>query len=52
MKYVFKIYQEFSNGEIDDQNVWTTANSYQEAEDNIRNEYWGIKYISLLRTEE
>lgn len=50
-KYKFKIYQDFGNGELDDQNVWTSANSQDEAESNIRGEYWGIKDIVLLSVE-
>ena len=50
-KYVFKIYQDFGNGELDDQNVWTSANSQEEAEADIRSEYWGIKDIVLLSVE-
>lgn len=50
-KYKFKIYQDFGNGELDDQNVWTSANSQNEAEANIRSEYWGIKDIVLLGVE-
>lgn len=50
-KYVFKIYQDFGGGELDDQNVWTSANSQQEAEADIRREYWGIKDMILLRVE-
>lgn len=50
-KYRFKIYQDFGNGELDDQNVWTSANSQEEAEADIRSEYWGIKDIVLLSVE-
>lgn len=50
-KYKFKIYQDFGNRELDDQNVWTSANSQSEAEANIRSEYWGIKDIILLSVE-
>lgn len=50
-KYRFKIYQDFGNGELDDQNVWTSANSQNEAEDYIRSEYYNIKDIILLSVE-
>ena len=50
-KYRFKIYQDFGNGELDDQNVWTSANSQEEAEADIRSEYWGIKDIVLTSVE-
>lgn len=51
-KYKFKIYQDFGNGELDDQNVWTRANSQEEAEADIRNEYWGIKDIVLVSVSD
>lgn len=50
-RYIFKIYQKFSNGEIDDQNVWTEANSESEARSNIRSEYYNIVDMILLRVE-
>lgn len=50
-RYIFKIYQRFSDGEIDDQNVWTEANSESEARSNIRSEYYNIVDMILLRIE-
>lgn len=50
-RYTFKIYQRFSNGEIDDQNVWTEASSESEARSYIRSEYHSIVDMVLLRVE-
>lgn len=50
-KYVFKIYQRFSDGEIDDQNVWVSASSESEARSEIRSEYYNITDMILLRVE-
>jgi len=48
-KYIFRIYQ---NGEEDGSSVWVRANSKSEAEQEIRNEYWGIDELFLLRIED
>ena len=50
-RYIFKIYQRFSDGEIDDQNVWTEAESEAEARSEIRSEYYNIVDMVLLRVE-
>lgn len=50
-KYVFKIYQRFSYGEIDDQNVWVSANSESEAREEIKSEYHNIIDMTLLKIE-
>lgn len=50
-KYVFKIYQRFSHGEIDDQNVWVNANSESEAREEIKSEYYNIIDMTLLKIE-
>ena len=50
-KYVFKIYQRFSDGEIDDQNVWVSASSESEARSEIRSEYYNIVDMILLKVE-
>jgi hypothetical protein len=47
MKYVFKIY--YSN---DDENVWISANSKQEAVYQLKSEYPRIKDYVLLRIDK
>ena len=46
-RYYFRIYQgsDFEDGD----NVWTDANSEQEARSNIESDYWGINRLDLLR---
>lgn len=48
-KYIFRIYQ---NGEEDGSSIWVRANSKEEAEHEVRSEYWGIDDLFLLRVEE
>lgn len=48
-KYIFRIKQ---NGEEDGSSVWVSANSKEEAEADIRNEYWGIDELYLIRVED
>ena len=49
-RYYFRIYQgsDFEDGD----NVWTDANSEQEARSNIESDYWGINRLDLLRVSE
>ena len=49
-RYYFRIYQgsDFEDGD----NVWTDANSEQEARSNIKSDYWGINRLDLLRVSE
>ena len=49
--YTFKIYQRFSDGEIDDQNVWVRAISEAEARSEIRSEHYNITDMILLKVE-
>lgn len=46
-KYVFNIRQNF-NGHIDDQNVWTLANSEAEARRKIQREWHSIVGMTLI----
>lgn len=46
-KYIICKYDKYGDSE----NVWTIANSEEEAIDNIQNEYWdGVRY-ELIRVE-
>jgi len=47
-KYVYKITQKFSDGEIDDQNVWLTASSESEAKSEILSDYHGVIDMVLI----
>lgn len=49
MRYIFRLYQ---NRDEDGSDVWVEADSEEEAEDKIRNEYWGIDYLYLLKVEK
>lgn len=49
-KYVFRVYTSYDSN--DGFNVWTRANSRQEAECEIRSEYHSITRVELLRTEK
>ena len=51
-KYIFKIYQKDSNGNVDDQNVWEAAESLEEAKRELYHSYWGITDIVLLKVED
>lgn len=48
-RYTFNIIQRNSEGETFDQNVWVEACSRQDAEQQVRSEYWGVIDITLLR---
>lgn len=46
MRYYFRIYQgdDYEDGDT----VWTTANSWEQAESNIRSEYHSINRLTQL----
>lgn len=50
-KYIFKRYYKCSNGEIDDENVWITADSEAEARAELKSEYWNTVDLYLLKVE-
>lgn len=51
-KYVFKRYYKCSNGTIDDENVWTRANSETEARREIMSDYHSTVDLVLLRVDK
>lgn len=48
-RYIFRIRQ---NGEEDGSSVWVRANSKEEAEAEVRHDYWGIDDLFLIRVED
>lgn len=49
--YTFNIIQRYSDGSLDDQNVWTRAISEADARQKIRSEYHNIVDMTLLKVE-
>ena len=47
-RFYFRLYQ---CGDEDRDNVWTTANTKQEAEAKIRREYYSIDKLEFIRFE-